>query len=77
MRLGIALGQKRSNVAKILKDCAYIAEGVPTAAAVYKLSCSLSIPMPLCQAVYTLLYDQVPIDEVIENILSRQSELEF
>lgn len=77
MRLGIALGQKGANVAKILKESPFIAEGVPTAAAVHKLSKSLSIPMPLCHAVYTILYDQIPIDEVIEMILSRQSELEF
>lgn len=77
MRLGIALGQKGADVRKILKESQFIAEGVPTAAAVHKLSTSLSIPMPLCHAVYTILYDQVPIDEVIEMILSRQSELEF
>ncbi len=77
MRLGMALGKKGANVAKILQESPFIAEGVPTAAAVHKLSQSLSIPMPLCQAVYTILYNQIPIDEVIEMILSRQSELEF
>lgn len=77
MRLGMALGKKGADIAKILQESPYIAEGVPTAAAVHKLSQSLSIPMPLCHAVYTILYDRVPIDEVIEMILSRQSELEF
>jgi glycerol-3-phosphate dehydrogenase (NAD(P)+) len=77
MRLGTALGKNGANVPKILKESPFIAEGVPTAAAVHKLSRSLSIPMPLCEAVYNILYDQIPIDEVIEMILSRQSELEF
>lgn len=77
MRLGIALGKKGANVAKILQESPFIAEGVPTVEAVLKLAQTFSIPMPLCQAVYAILYDQVSINEVIENILSRQSELEF
>ena len=77
MRLGIALGQKGANVAKVLAESPYIAEGVPTVAAVHHLAKNLSVPMPLCQAIYAILYSNVAIDEVIENILSRQSELEF
>jgi glycerol-3-phosphate dehydrogenase (NAD(P)+) len=77
MRLGIALGQKDSSIEKILKESAFIAEGVPTAAAIHKLCETLSVSMPICRAVYKILYEHVPIDEVIENILSRQSELEI
>lgn len=77
MRLGMALGQRGADVAKVLTQTAYIAEGVPTTAAVHSLAKNLSIPMPLCQAVYDILYDKIAIDEVIENILSHQSELEF
>ena len=76
-RLGVALGREGANVAKILKDSSSLAEGVPTVAAVLKLSQTLSIPMPLCEAVYAILYNHVPVDEIVENILSRQSELEF
>lgn len=77
MRLGIALGENGANVEQILQESPFIAEGVPTVAAVLKLSQALSIPMPLCDAVYAILYKHVSIDEVVENILSRQSELEF
>ncbi|MBX9804856.1 MAG: NAD(P)-dependent glycerol-3-phosphate dehydrogenase [Alphaproteobacteria bacterium] len=77
MRLGIALGKEGANASKILKETAFIAEGVPTVAAVLRLSQTLSIPMPLCQAVYDIIYNDVAIDEVVDNILSRQSELEF
>jgi glycerol-3-phosphate dehydrogenase (NAD(P)+) len=76
-RLGVALGQVGANAAKILKESSSLAEGVPTVAAILKLSEALSIPMPLCEAVYAILYRDIPVDEVIENILSRQSELEF
>jgi glycerol-3-phosphate dehydrogenase (NAD(P)+) len=76
-RLGIALGREGANIAKILKDSSSLAEGVPTVAAILKLSESLSIPMPLCEAVYAILYRNISVDEIIENILSRQSELEF
>jgi len=77
MRLGKALGQKGADVRKILAQSSFITEGVPTVAAVYKFAQNLSIPMPLCEAVYSILYKDVPIDSAIENILSRQSELEF
>ncbi len=77
MRLGIALGKEGANVPKILKDSPSLAEGVPTVAAVLKLSQTLSIPMPLCDAVYAILYNHVSIEDVVEAILSRQSELEF
>ena len=76
-RLGVALGRDGTNAARILKESSSLAEGVPTVAAILKLSEALSIPMPLCEAVYAILYRDVPVDEVIENILSRQSELEF
>ncbi len=76
-RLGIALGREGATVANILKESSSLAEGVPTVAAVLKLSQALSIPMPLCEAVYTILYNHISVDEVVENILSRQSELEF
>jgi glycerol-3-phosphate dehydrogenase (NAD(P)+) len=77
MRLGVALGKKDANVTQILKDSPSLAEGVPTVAAVLKLSRTLSIPMPLCDAVYGILYNHVSIDDAVEAILSRQSELEF
>ncbi|MCE3231203.1 MAG: hypothetical protein K0R52_1131 [Alphaproteobacteria bacterium] len=77
MRLGVALGQQKNSVEKVLEGSSFIAEGVPTAAAVHKLCQTLSVSMPLCQAVYTVLYEHVPIDQAIEVILSRQSEWEF
>jgi glycerol-3-phosphate dehydrogenase (NAD(P)+) len=77
MRLGITLGQKGADVTKLLTQSPYIAEGVPTVAAVHKLSQTLSIPMPLCNAIYEILYGNVAIDEIVEHILSHQSELEF
>jgi glycerol-3-phosphate dehydrogenase (NAD(P)+) len=76
MRLGKALGEGE-NAAEILNNTPYVTEGVPTVAAVYRLSQDLSIPMPLCQAVYAILYDHISIDKVIENLLSKQSESEF
>lgn len=76
MRLGKAIGQK-GDVTSVLKQSSDITEGVPTVAAVYGLAQSLSIPLPLCEAMYAVLYQNVPIDQVIEDILSRQSEREF
>lgn len=77
MRLGLALGQNGNSIEKVLKESPFISEGVPTAAAVHNLSQALSIPMPLCQAVYAILYGHVNIDKVVEAILARQAEWEF
>lgn len=77
MRLGLALSQNGHKATQVLKEMSYIAEGVPTAAAVYQLSQKLAVPMPLCQAVYSILYEGVSVDEAIEAILSRPSEMEF
>lgn len=77
MRLGIAIGQNKKTVEDILKESDFMAEGVPTADAVHALCHKLSISMPICQTVYKVLYDHVPIDHVIEMILSQQSRREF
>lgn len=77
MRLGMTLGQQERNIEQILNESPFMAEGIPTTASVERLCETLSVIMPICQAVYQIVYGHVPIDEVIEALLSRPSEWEF
>ena len=82
MRLGKIIGGKNKSLENpdmddILNNIGFIAEGVPTVKAVHELSQKLSISMPICEAVYNLLYKNAPLGQIIENMLARQSEWEF
>ena len=59
MSLGIALGAGKK-LEEILANSHTITEGVYTAEAVHKLSTLKSIPMPICEAVYKILYHKLP-----------------
>lgn len=76
MRLGMALGQQERDIEHILKE-SVLTEGIPTTASVERLCKTLSVSMPICQGVYKIVYNHIPIDDVIEALLSRPSEWEF
>ena len=75
MSLGIALGAGKK-LEEILANSHTITEGVYTAEAVHKLSTLKSIPMPICEAVYKILYHNEKVDEVIKSLLARQTAWE-
>lgn len=75
MSLGIALGTGKK-LRDILAHTCSVTEGVYTAEAVYKLSTLKSIPMPICQAVYKILYHGEKVDDVIKSLLARQTTWE-
>jgi glycerol-3-phosphate dehydrogenase (NAD(P)+) len=77
MRLGKLIGESNFSPKTILENCSFITEGVSTVEAVYNLSRKLNLSMPLSRAVYSLLYEDHSVDEIIEQILSRQSQTEF
>ncbi|MHA1558776.1 MAG: NAD(P)H-dependent glycerol-3-phosphate dehydrogenase [Alphaproteobacteria bacterium] len=66
-KVGIALGQGDRSV--ILQK-AFLAEGVQTAKMVFELAKTKKIPMPISNAVYNILYNNAPTDDVIEIFLS-------
>ncbi|NBT85849.1 MAG: NAD(P)-dependent glycerol-3-phosphate dehydrogenase [Alphaproteobacteria bacterium] len=75
MSLGIALGTGRK-LEDILKHSHTVAEGLYTAEAVHKLSTLKSISMPICEAVYKILYHNEKVDDVIRSLLARQTTWE-
>ena len=48
-----------------------VAEGVTTTAAAITLAEQLEVEMPITRATYDVLFDEVPLDEAISNLLGR------
>jgi len=68
--LGYELGQGRG-LSDILKERNAVTEGVATAKSVFDLTKKLQIEMPICEAVYNILYENADIDKTINNLLER------
>ncbi len=75
MALGMALGSGQK-LEEILAGRNTVTEGVHTAEALHKFAISEEISMPICQAVYEILYKKRDVEDVINALLSRQSDWE-
>jgi len=72
--LGLAKGQPLS---AILADLGHVAEGVAAARGVYALARTLGVEMPICDAVYRVLYEGLPPKSAVETLLAREPGPEF
>ncbi|MHA1539619.1 MAG: NAD(P)H-dependent glycerol-3-phosphate dehydrogenase [Alphaproteobacteria bacterium] len=70
MSLGFALGEGKK-LDDILGGRKTVSEGVTTVKAVYAIAQERKIKMPICDAVYAILYDGIDIDTAIQTLLSR------
>ena len=66
----LAEGEK---LAKILEDLGSTAEGVRTTRSVWEFAQANFIYMPITEAVYHLLEDGKPVQEVLANLMTRPS----
>lgn len=67
---GVAIGQGKL-LEKIQKTMVMVAEGVPTAQAIQTLRSRYGIAMPICDSVYSIIYENKPPAEVIRELMSR------
>ena len=74
MGLGLGRGQKLSEV---LKGMTQVAEGVRTARSVHDLARQLEVEMPLHEAVYRILYEDLPPKAALQSLTSRELKSEF
>ncbi len=74
--VGLLLAQKY-DLPSILKKLGHVAEGVYTVKAVHQLVQKLGVEMPICEAVYRILYEQVDAARVVEELLGRIPDTEF
>jgi len=75
-RVGLALAQGRSLPA-ILKEIGHVAEGVGAARDVRALCHEHGVDMPICDAVYRVLYENLPPRRAVETLLAREPGSEF
>ncbi|MBI4937731.1 MAG: NAD(P)-dependent glycerol-3-phosphate dehydrogenase [Nitrosomonadales bacterium] len=75
-QVGMLLAQQQS-LPDILGRLGHVAEGVYTVREVHRLAQQLGVDMPICAAVYRVLYEQVPAASAVEALLSRAPNTEF
>jgi len=75
-RVGLLLAQQH-DLPQILRKLGHVAEGVYTVREVHHLAQSLGVAMPICEAVYRILYENVAPAEMVEELLNRTPNLEF
>jgi len=71
MSFGVGIGQGKLKDDLMAMRGRTATEGVIAAESVNKLARKLDISMPICEAVYRILYENAPVDEVIEELLER------
>ena len=75
-QVGLLLAQQQ-DLKTILSKLGHVAEGVYTVREVHNLAQRLSVAMPICDAVYRILYDHMPAAEMVAELLNRAPNLEF
>jgi glycerol-3-phosphate dehydrogenase (NAD(P)+) len=75
-QVGMLLAQHKS-LDVILSELGHVAEGVYTAREVHRIAQQNGVEMPICEAVYRVLYENLPADKAVEALLSRQPGNEF
>jgi glycerol-3-phosphate dehydrogenase (NAD(P)+) len=64
-------------LAELLADMRMVAEGVKTAKSVYNLSRKLAVEMPICHAVYRILYEDLDTKEAAYQLMTRDLKQEL
>lgn len=75
-QVGLLLAQQQ-DLTKILGKLGHVAEGVYTVREVHHLAQRLGVAMPICEAVYRILYEHKPAAEMVTELLNRAPNLEF
>ena len=71
--MGLARGQA---LPAVLAELGHVAEGVAAAAAVRSLAREHGVEMPICDAVYRVLYEALPPRAAVEALLKREPRRE-
>jgi len=71
-RVGLKLGEGRPPklISRDMEDGHMVAEGIPTARAVHELGARLGINMPICDAVYRILFENLSPASAMEELCS-------
>jgi len=75
-QVGLLLVQ-RHELSEILRQLGHVAEGVYTVREVHRLAQRMGVAMPICEAVYRILYEHIPVDGAVAELLNRAPNTEF
>lgn len=71
MSFGMAIGQGKSRDEVLLTRGRTATEGVIAAESVYRLSKKLGVSMPIIEAVYHILYENIDVKQIVGMLLER------
>jgi len=74
--VGYEMGKGR-RLADVLAGLGHVAEGVKTAQSAYDLSRKLGVDMPITREVYSVLYEDKPVEQAVRDLMSRELGHEF
>jgi len=74
--VGFGLGQGKA-LPQIQKELGQVAEGVRNAKSVHDLAARLGVEMPITAAVYRMLYEGVPAQVAVGDLLGRETKAEL
>ncbi|MCK5726707.1 MAG: NAD(P)-dependent glycerol-3-phosphate dehydrogenase [Thiotrichaceae bacterium] len=74
-RLGLALGLGKT-IEQAQEEIGQAIEGLKTSQSVKLLAQRAGVEMPICDLVYKILYQQLPPQQAVETLLSRQQKAE-
>ncbi len=75
-RVGLALASGKS-LQQAVAALGQVAEGVLTARAVQRLATHLDVPMPICDEVYRVLYEDRDVLQAVRDLLAREPSAEL
>lgn len=71
MSFGMSIGQSKPLEEVLSRRGRTATEGYVAAESIAKLARKLGVSMPICEAMYGVLYEKMPIDEAINQLLER------
>lgn len=75
-KVGLLLAKQHA-LPYILRELGHVAEGVYSVKAVHQLVKTTGVEMPISEAVYRILYEQVEVVSAVEDLLNRVPDAEF
>ncbi|WDP92809.1 MAG: NAD(P)-dependent glycerol-3-phosphate dehydrogenase [Desulfobacter sp.] len=74
--VGKQIGQGKA-LDDIISEMRMVAEGVKTTRSVYNLSRKLGVDLPICNEVYSVLFDGRPVEETVARLMNRSLKHEL
>jgi glycerol-3-phosphate dehydrogenase (NAD(P)+) len=61
----------------IISEMRMVAEGVKTTRSIYNMSKKLNVDLPICAEVYSVLFENTPVESTVERLMGRSLKHEL